>query len=67
MTMFQTLRRVMGAAATLKIGCEACGHMTAWTATQAFERLGPDATPFEARRRLSCGACGRAGRVRVWI
>ncbi|HEY0435963.1 MAG TPA: hypothetical protein VGC92_04945 [Phenylobacterium sp.] len=67
MTMFQNLRRTMAGAATLKILCEGCGHGATWTHAQAFGRLGADATPFEIRRRLACGACGRAGRVLVWI
>jgi len=67
MTMFQTLRRVMHGAMTLKIVCEACGRQAAWTVAEAFARLGPDATPFEARRRLKCGGCGRKGHIRVWI
>ncbi len=67
MTMFQTLHRMMTGAATLKIACDGCGHQATWTAHQAFERLGPDATPFDIRRRLICGAGGRAGRAKVWI
>ena len=67
MTMFQTLHRMMANAATLKIACEACGHEATWTSAQAFKRLGPDAAPFDIRRRLVCSACGRAGRAKVWI
>jgi hypothetical protein len=67
MTMFQTLRRRMGGSETLKITCEACGHEVTWTQAHAFRVLGPDATPFEIRRRLACSACGRTGRVHVWI
>jgi hypothetical protein len=65
--MFQNLHRMMAGAATLKITCEACGHEAAWTQAQAFRLLGPDATPFDIRRRLACSACGRTGRVHVWI
>ena len=67
MTMFQNLRRMMASAATLKIGCEGCGHEATWTSAQALQRLGPDAMPFDIRRRLVCGSCGRTGRSRVWI
>jgi hypothetical protein len=65
--MFQNLRRMMAEGATLKIECEACGKRTAWTQDQAFKRLGPDAMPYDIRRRLVCGECGAAGWVRVWI
>lgn len=67
MTMFQTLHRMMGGAATLKIACEACGHQATWTSDQAIGRLGPDAIPVDIRRRLKCGSCGVVGRSRVWI
>lgn len=67
MTMFQNLRRMMGEAQTLKIRCEACKRGTEWNREEAFRRLGPDATPSDARRRLVCGECGSAGWARVWI
>ncbi|WP_372784811.1 hypothetical protein [Phenylobacterium sp.] len=50
----------------MKIIC-ACGHQVTWTCGQAFARLGPDAMPFDIRRRLSCTACGRVGFARAWI
>lgn len=67
MTMFQNLHRMMGEAATLKMACDGCGHEATWTARQAIDRLGADATPADIRRRLKCKDCGQAGRVRVWI
>ncbi len=67
MTMFQTLHRMMANATTLKIACEGCGHRANWTCAEAFQRLGSDATPFEIRRRLTCGGCGQPDRARVWI
>ncbi len=67
MTMFQTLRRMLANTTTLKMACEACGHRASWTRAQAFSRLGPDATPFEIRRRLTCSGCGQTDRIRVWI
>jgi ribosomal protein S27E len=67
MTMFQTLHRMMSSAATLKITCDGCGHEATWTGAQALKRLGPDATPFDVRRRLRCGGCGHTGRARTWI
>lgn len=67
MTMFQNLHRMLANAHTLKIACEACGHEATWTSAQAVQRLGPDAMPFDIRRRLVCSCCGRAGRSKVWI
>lgn len=67
MTMFQTLHRMLGGAATLKMTCQKCAHEATWTSAQALQRLGPDATPMDCRRRLRCSACGVTGRVRVWI
>ncbi len=68
MQMFQTLARVMrGPAVTLRITCEACGHVAVWTRAQAFERLGPDSAPADVRRRLCCGACGHRGDPRLLI
>jgi hypothetical protein len=65
--MFQNLHRSLRRDQTLKIACEGCDHQTIWTASEAFARLGPDATPFEIRRRLGCSACGHKGRARFWI
>lgn len=65
--MFQTLHRMMAGSATLKIECEACRRRTTWSQDEAFKRLGPDATPYDVRRRLVCGGCGTAGWARVWI
>ena len=64
--MFQNLHRMMRGAETLKITC-ACGHAVTWTSAQAFARLGPDAMPFDIRRRLICTVCGRVGVARAWI
>jgi hypothetical protein len=63
--MFQNLRRMMGGGVTLKIRCEACDHAAEWTRDEAFRWLGPDASPFEVRRKLVCRLC--RGRARVWI
>jgi hypothetical protein len=51
--MFQTLRRMMAESATLKIECE----------DEAFKRLGPDATPYDIRRRLVADAVQPDGRA----
>lgn len=68
MGMFETLARVMTAPGdTLKVECQVCSHRTAWTRAEAFERLGADASPFTARRRLACGRCGERSRLEVWI
>jgi hypothetical protein len=68
MMMFQTLARVMlSGADTLKIECGACRRRAEWSRPQAFERLGPDATPREVCQRLRCSACGASRRARAWI
>ena len=68
MGMFETLARVMTSPGdTLKIQCQACGHEIVWTRREAFGRLGLDASPFSARRRLACGHCGERTRLGVWI
>jgi hypothetical protein len=66
MTMFQNLNRSMTGGETLKIACEVCPHRVSWTRTEAIARLGPEATPYDLRRRLTCGVCG-APRPRVSI
>ena len=47
----------------LNIQCHygGCGHTARWTAVEALERLGPDATMADAKRRLSCAVCGAKG------
>ncbi len=67
MTMFQNLHRMMLGKATLKIRCEACQHCASWSREEALRRLGPDASPFDIRRKLVCAACGAPGRANVWI
>jgi ribosomal protein L37E len=67
MTMFQNLHRSLAASQTLKIECAGCGRRSTWTRAQAVAKLGPDATPVDIRRRLSCSACGSGGRARIWI
>ena len=58
--MFQTLHRRMANGQTLKISCSGCQHTTRWTWSQAFSRLGADATPMEVRTKLRCSLCGAA-------
>lgn len=67
MMMFQTLHRVMKPTDTLKIRCEGCGHGADWPQRLAFQRIGPDATPSEVRRRLRCSQCGESVHLRTWI
>jgi endogenous inhibitor of DNA gyrase (YacG/DUF329 family) len=64
--MFQTLCRTMGAQDVLTARCAACGRQARWTRPQALARFGPDATPFDVRRRLKCAACG-SGAVQASI
>jgi len=66
MTMFQNLNRSMTNGSRLRARCEACGRLGVWNATHARQVFGPDATPFEIRRRLRCTACGEM-RAQVWI
>jgi hypothetical protein len=64
MAMFETLARVMTASQdTLKIHCDGCGQRAVWTRQEAFDRLGPDCSPYTVRRKLICKKCG--GRERV--
>lgn len=67
MTMFQNLHRSLGSGQTLKIQCEACGHLATLSQAQAKAACGPDATPMDIRRRAKCKVCHVEGRVRVWI
>jgi hypothetical protein len=43
-----------------------CRHRVRWRAVEAVERLGPDCTIEQAKRRLKCGRCGRLGRDK-WL
>jgi hypothetical protein len=67
MALFENLGRTMAPADRLKLACETCGHRAEWDRRTAFRRLGPDAAPFDIRRKLRCGACGDGEHVRVWI
>jgi hypothetical protein len=58
--MFQNLHRMLRGGRTLDLTCGACGHSVRWGPGIAFQRLGPDATPFEVRRKLVCSRCGAA-------
>jgi len=66
MTMFQNLGRMMGEAQSLKLQCEACGHVVRWSRPRALALIGPDASPSEIRSKLRCTRCG-AQRATVWI
>lgn len=65
-TMFQTLHRVMRPTDRLKIAC-GCGHRVELTQKEAVARFGPDAAPFDIKRRSVCGACGARNAAAVWI
>jgi ribosomal protein L37E len=66
--MFETLQRVMSNGGDrLKLRCEACGHGAEMTREQSFAAFGPDASPFEIRRRVVCTACGARGQSTAWI
>lgn len=65
--MFETLHRTMQGNDTLKIRCEVCHHTAVWSRIDAFERLGPDASPYEVRRKLRCSECSTKARMVVWV
>ena len=65
--MFQTLHRVMNPTDRLKIECGACHRRVALTQAEAFDRFGPDAAPFDIKRRAVCAGCGARDRAAVWI
>jgi ribosomal protein L37E len=66
--MFETLHKMMSNAGdTLKLRCAACGHEGEMTRERSLAAFGPDAGPFEIRRRAVCAACGARGRSAVWI
>jgi hypothetical protein len=66
--MFQTLARVMQSPLdTLKIECGACGRRAVWSRAEAFDRLGPGASPTKVRARLRCAACGDREHLQVSI
>jgi hypothetical protein len=64
--MFQTLSRSMAPGETLKAEC-GCGRQASWPQAQAMRVFGPDATPYDIRRRLRCLGCDRLDWARVWI
>jgi hypothetical protein len=43
---------------TLKLTGADCGRRAEWPREQAFRLFGPDAAPYEVRRRARCGGCG---------
>ena len=65
--MFQTLHRVMGPSDRLKIECGACRRRVTLTQAEAFDTFGPDAAPYDVRRRAVCTGCGARSRATVWI
>lgn len=68
MAMFETLARVMtDSRDTLKIYCGACQHNAVWSRKEGFDRLGPDSSPYTARRKLICKKCGARTQVSVSI
>lgn len=66
-TMFQTLHRVMNPTDHLKIECGACRRRVEFSQAEAFALFGPDAAPFDVKRRAVCSACGARERAAVWI
>jgi len=58
MALFENLGKVMAPTDTLKLTCADCGRRAEWPRAQAFRLFGPDAAPYEVRRRARCGGCG---------
>ncbi|ODT86697.1 hypothetical protein [Phenylobacterium sp. SCN 70-31] len=63
---FETLGNMLGPSETLKVKCRACGRVTAFPVKLAIRAFGPDATPYDVRRKARCTAC-RARHPDVWM
>jgi hypothetical protein len=48
----------------LRITCRGCGHAAVWDPPAAKARLGGEAHPTAAKRRLKCSRCGER---RTWM
>ncbi|CAN7311897.1 hypothetical protein LJR164_001659 [Phenylobacterium sp. LjRoot164] len=66
MSKYETLTTAMRYQDRLKIACE-CGHQADFSQADAIKVFGPDATPFDIRRRLRCSRCHEVGKVTVTI
>ena len=66
-TMFQTLHRVMKPTDRLKLQCGACRRRAELSQAEAFQTFGPDAAPYDIKRRAVCSGCGARDRAAVWI
>lgn len=66
MSKYETLTTAMRYHDRLKIAC-ACGHKADFSQAEAVAVFGPDATPFDIRRRLRCSRCHEVGKVEVTI
>lgn len=63
MTAYETLKD-MQYHQHLQIRC-ICGHASSLSQAQAIVLFGPDATPFDIRRRMRCSRCHEVGKVDV--
>ncbi|WGU39021.1 hypothetical protein [Phenylobacterium sp. NIBR 498073] len=66
MSKYETLISEMRYQNRLKITC-ACGHKADFRQSDAIKVFGPDATPFDIRRRMRCSRCHEIGKVEVTI
>lgn len=64
MGRYETLSTALGYAQRLKLTC-ACGHTGEFSQAHAIMLFGPDATPYDIRRRLRCSRCHQVGKVDV--
>jgi hypothetical protein len=60
-----TIERIGRLKGDLTITCWSCKHRVTWSRQEAAARLGGECMVTDARRRLSCSACGERGRGRV--
>lgn len=49
----------------LRITCCSCRHEALWQPAQAVARLGGEANPTDAKRRLRCSICGERRTYRI--
>ena len=66
MSRHETLSNSMRYHDRLKITCR-CGHEGSFSQAEAIQVFGPDATPYDIKKRLRCSACAKIGQVEVSI
>lgn len=66
MSRYETLSTTLLRHERLRAAC-ACGHLAEFSQAKAIRLFGPDATPYDIRRRLRCSRCHQVGKVEVTI